>query len=57
MKIKGFISQIFAVLSGVGQGTHLGPIIFIIFINDSHTQLGIVKSINLLMIQRYIEKY
>ena len=39
MKIKGFISDIFAVLSGVGEGTHLGPIMFIIFINYSPTKI------------------
>ena len=32
------MSEIFAVLSGARQGTHLGPIMFIMFINNSHTK-------------------
>ena len=28
VKIKEFISELIAVLSGAGQGTHLGPVLF-----------------------------
>ena len=45
VKIKGFISVIFGVLSGVGQGMHLGTIMFIIFINDFQTKIKYSKII------------
>jgi len=34
VKINGFYSDWAAVLSGIPQGTILGPILFIIYIND-----------------------
>lgn len=32
--LNGHVSNHFAISSGVGQGTHLGPILFTLFIND-----------------------
>lgn len=43
VKVQGARSDIFGISSGVPQGSHLGPLIFVLFINDLCDQLDCGK--------------
>ena len=46
MTINGYVSEPFLASSGVGQGSHLGPILFLLFINDLRS---VIKRSNFLL--------
>ena len=43
MKVGDVISQCKPVQTGIGQGTILGPLIFIFYINDVIGNIGILR--------------